>query len=130
MGAASQNHRHQPHRQQLGRRQMDPTIAALVVACTSLVGNLALLVKVITDKIKLTNDRLATKTERDNAEQEIRDAVLKHGFQIQQLKDQQALTSTVVDDLRDTCATLNTNIVKLDLNVGNLTEAIKELKKL
>lgn len=107
---------------------MDPTIAALVVAVTSLVGNLALLVKVITDKIKLTNDRLATKTERDNAEQEIRDAVLKHGFQIQQLKDQQALTSTVVDDLRDTCATLNTNIAKLDLNVVNLTEAIKELK--
>lgn len=107
---------------------MDPTIAALVVAVTSLVGNLGLLVKVITDKIKLTNDRLATKTERDNAEQEIRDAVLKHGFQIQQLKDQQALTSTVVDDLRDTCATLNTNIAKLDLNVVNLTEAIKELK--
>lgn len=107
---------------------MDPTIAALVVAVTSLVGNLALLVKVITDKIKLTNDRLATKTERDNAEQEIRDAVLKHGFMIQQLKDQQALTSTVVDDLRDTCATLNTNIAKLDLNVVNLTEAIKELK--
>jgi len=107
---------------------MDPTIAALIVAITSLVGNLALLVKVITDKIKLTNDRLATKTERDNAEQEIRDAVLKHGFQIQQLKDQQALTSTVVDDLRDTCATLNTNIAKLDLNVVNLTEAIKELK--
>ena len=107
---------------------MDPTIAALVVAVTSLVANLAILVKVITDKIKLTNDRLATKTERDNAEQEIRDAVLKHGFQIQQLKDQQALTSTVVDDLRDTCATLNTNIAKLDLNVVNLTEAIKELK--
>ena len=107
---------------------MDPTIAALVVAVTSLVGNLALLVKVVTDKIKLTNDRLATKTERDNDSQALHDAVLKHGFMIQQLKDQQALTSTVVDDLRDTCATLNTNIVKLDLNVGNLTEAIKELK--
>ena len=128
MGTASQGYRHQPNLRKLGRRRMDPTIAALVVAVTSLVGNLALLVKVITDKIKLTNDRLATKTERDNAEQEIRDAVLKHGFQIQQLKDQQALTSTVVDDLRDTCATLNTNIAKLDLNVVNLTEAIKELK--
>lgn len=107
---------------------MDPTITALIVAATSLVANVAILVKVITDKIKLTNDRLATKTERDNDSQALHDAVLKHGFQIQQLKDQQALTSTVVDDLRDTCATLNTNIVKLDLNVGNLTEAIKELK--
>lgn len=107
---------------------MDPTIAALVVAITSLVANLALLVKVIADKIKLTNDRAATATARDKDSQDLHDAVLKHGFMIQQLKDQQALTSTVVDDLRDTCATLNTNIAKLDLNVVNLTEAIKELK--
>lgn len=107
---------------------MDPTLTALIVAITSLVANLAILVKVVTDKIKLTNDRLATKAERDKDSQDLHDTVLKYGFQIQQLKDQQALTSTVVDDLRDTCATLNTNIVKLDLNVGNLTEAIKELK--
>ena len=107
---------------------MDPTMTALIVAVTSLVANLAILVKVVTDKIKLTNDRLATKAERDKDSQDLHDTVLKYGFQIQQLKDQQALTSTVVDDLRDTCATLNTNIVKLDLNVGNLTEAIKELK--
>ena len=107
---------------------MDPTLTALIVAITSLAANLAILVKVVTDKIKLTNDRLATKAERDKDSQDLHDTVLKYGFQIQQLKDQQALTSTVVDDLRDTCATLNTNIVKLDLNVGNLTEAIKELK--
>ena len=107
---------------------MDPTLTALIVAITSLVANLAILVKVITDKIKLTNDRLATKAERDKDSQDLHDTVLKHSFQIQQLRDQQALTSTVVDDLRDTCATLNTNVVKLDLNVGNLTEAIKELK--
>lgn len=108
---------------------MDPIMAALIVAITSLVGNLALLVKVITDKMKLTNERLATKTERDRDSQELHDMVLKHGFQISQLKDQQALTSTVVDDLRDTCATLNTNIVKLDTNVSNLTSVIKELKE-
>lgn len=45
---------------------MDPTITALIVACTSLAANLALLVKVITDKIKLTSDRTETKTARDN----------------------------------------------------------------
>ena len=107
---------------------MDPTITALIVAATSLVGNLALLVKVVTDKIKLTNDRAATAAARDKDSQDLHDSVLKHGFQIQQLRDQQALTSTVVDDLRDTCNTLNTNIVKLDLNVANLTDVIKELK--
>jgi peptidoglycan hydrolase CwlO-like protein len=107
---------------------MDPTMTALIVAVTSLVANLAILVKVVTDKIKLTNDRAATAAQRDKDSQDLHDAVLKHGFQIQQLKDQQALTSTVVDDLRDTCATLNTNIVKLDLNVANLADVIKELK--
>lgn len=107
---------------------MDPTLTALIVAATSLIGNLALLAKVIADKVKLTSDRAATAAARDKDSQDLHDAVLRHGFQIQQLKDQQALTSTVVDDLRDTCATLNTNIAKLDLNVVNLTEAIKELK--
>ena len=107
---------------------MDPTLTALIVAITSLVANLAILVKVITDKIKLTNDRAATAAARDKDSQDLHDTILKYGFQIQQLKDQQALTSTVVDDLRDTCATLNTNVVKLDLNVGNLTKAIEELK--
>lgn len=107
---------------------MDPTITALIVAATSLIGNLALLVKVVTDKIKLTRDRADTAAARDKDSQDLHDSVLKHGFLIQQLKDQQALTSTVVDDLRDTCATLNTNIVKLDLNVANLTDVIKELK--
>ena len=107
---------------------MDPTITALIMAATSLLGNLALLAKVITDKIKLSRDRADTASARDKDSQELHDSVLKHGFQIQQLKDQQALTSTVVDDLRDTCATLNTNIVKLDLNVANLTDVIKELK--
>lgn len=107
---------------------MDPTITALIVAATSLLGNLALLAKVVADKVKLTTDRAATAAARDKDSQELHDSVIKHGFMIQQLKDQQALTTNVVDDLRDTCSTLNMNIAKLDLNVVNLTEVIKELK--
>lgn len=107
---------------------MDPTITALIVAATSLCANGAILFKVITDKIKLTRERADTAATRDKDSQELHDAVLKHGFMIQQLRDQQALTATVVDDLRDTCATLNTNIVKLDINVANLADVIKELK--
>ena len=101
----------------------------LIGAVVVLLTEAAALVKVYRDLLAVKASRNETKLARDADSQDLHDKVLKHGFQIQQLKDQQALTATVVDDLRDTCNTLNTNIVKLDVNVGNLAEAIKELKK-
>ena len=100
-------------------------IAALVLFLTNLAG----LVKVWGDLAKQKADRADTKAARDKDSLEIHDAILKHGFQIQQLRDAQSLQATVVDDLRDQCSALNTNIVKLDTNVANLTEAIKELRR-
>ena len=104
-------------------------IAALVGAVVMCLGNLGALIKVWTDNVKLRNDRAQTKEARDKDSLELHDKVLKLEFACSQLKDQQTLTATVVDDLRDQCATLNTNIVKLDMAVANLTEAIKELRK-
>jgi hypothetical protein len=78
---------------------------------------------------KIKASRIETKGERDSDSREIRDTLLKHDFAICQLKDSQQLTATVVDDLRDTCAALNTSVAKLDLNVVNLADAIKELRK-
>lgn len=78
---------------------------------------------------KIDGERKVTKEARDKDSLEVHDTLLKHSFQIQQLKDDQLLTSTVVDDLRDTCSQLNSNIVKLDTNVLNLTEVVRELKK-
>lgn len=104
-------------------------IAALVGAVVMCLGNLGALIKVWTDNVKLRNDRAQTKEARDKDSLELHDKVLKLEFTCSQLKDQQTLTATVVDDLRDQCATLNTNIVKLDMAVANLTEAIKELRK-
>lgn len=104
----------------------DPKFTAAVII---LITNVAALIKVYTDLLKVKADRKSTAEVRDADSQDLHDKVLKHGFLIQQLKDQQALTATVVDDLRDTCNTLNTNLVKLDTNVSNLTEAIKELKR-
>ena len=104
-------------------------IAAVVGAILLCLGNLAALIKVWTDNAKVVKDRIATKLERDKDSTELHDKVLKLEFTTQQLKDSQALTAQVVDDLRDQCSTLNTNIVKLDMAVANLTEVIKELKK-
>lgn len=100
-------------------------IGAVVLVLTAAAG----LLKVWTDLAKVKTDRLATKTERDKDSLEIHDQILKHSFQLQQLKDAQSLTATVVDDLRDTCSQLNSNIVKLDTNVLNLTEVVKELRR-
>lgn len=104
-------------------------IAALVGAVVMCLGNLGALIKVWTTVAQQKSDRLQTKEARDKDSLELHDKVLKLEFASTQLKDQQALTATVVDDLRDQCATLNTNIVKLDMAVANLTEVIKELRK-
>lgn len=104
----------------------DPKIIAAVVA---VLVNVAALIKAYTDIIKIKADRADVKQARDKDSQELHDKVLSQGFAIQQLRDAQSLTSTVVDDLRDQCSTLNSNIVKLDTNVANLTEAIKEMRR-
>lgn len=104
-------------------------IAAVVGAVLLCLGNLAALIKVWTDNAKVVKDRIATKLERDKDSTDLHDKVLKLEFTTQQLKDSQQLTAQVVDDLRDQCSTLNTNIVKLDMAVANLTEVIKELRK-
>ena len=108
---------------------MDPTIAALVVAITSLVGNLALLVKVIADKIKLTNDRLATKTERDNAEQQLRDKVLQLEFSAGQAKDNIGLLFTKVEDSNKQISLLNTQVAQVLTKMDSVIEGLGELKK-
>lgn len=104
----------------------DPKLTAALVG---LIVELTLLVKVWRDLLAMKQARADTAQVRNADSQEIHDTILKHGFQLQQLKDAQSLQATVIDDLRDTCSTLNSNIVKLDTNVANLTEAIKELKR-
>lgn len=100
-----------------------------IAACVLLITNLAGLIKLWGDLARQRADRIETKAARDKDSSELHDKVLKHDFMISQLKDAQSLQATVIDDLRDTCSTLNSNIVKLDTNVANLTEAIKEMKK-
>lgn len=103
--------------------------ATLIGGVVLLLTQAAAFLKVYTDLAKTKADRAQTKEARDKDSLELHDKVLKLEFTTTQLKDQQALTATVVDDLRDQCATLNTNIVKLDMAVANLTDAIKELRK-
>lgn len=112
---------------------MEPTVAALIVACTSLVANLALLVKVITDKIKLTNERTETKSARDKDSQELHDKVLKLEFNSTQAKDNISLLFAKLEDSNKQAALLNTQlaqvITKMDSVIDTLTELKKEMRE-
>lgn len=101
----------------------------LITAVALFITNAAGLIKVWTDLAAVRRSRLETSEARNKDSQELHDKVLKLEFTTQQLKDSQQLTTQVVDDLRETCAVLNTSVAKLDLNIENLAEAVKELKK-
>lgn len=105
---------------------MTPELVAAIISI--LLAGSALL-KQLADNYKIRNERMATKAERDADSTELHDKVLKLEFTTTQLKDNQSLNATAIDDLRDQTAALNVNIVKLDMAVASLTEAIKELKK-
>lgn len=102
--------------------------AELTTALIGLILAVTGLVKLWTDFLKLKKDRAETKEARDKDSQVLHDLVLKHDFAITTIKDNQALHNTVIDDLKDSVAVLNTNVVKLGVVVDNLTDIVKELK--
>lgn len=101
----------------------------LTVALIGFIVALTALIKLYTEVLKIKKDREAVKLARDRDSEDLHDQVLKNTFQIQQLKDAQSLTATTLDDLRDTCAALNTSVAKLDVSSANLADAVKELKR-
>ena len=103
--------------------------AALIGAVVLVLTNSAAAIKLWGDVQKQKADRAETKELRDKEALQIRDRLLKAEFNITQLKDSQALTATVLDDLRDTTAALNTATAKLELTTDNLAEALKGLRK-
>ena len=104
----------------------DPKFIAAVIA---LIVNVGALIKAYTDILKIKADRAETKSARDADAAKLHDDVLKHTMQIAQLKDNQALHATVMDDLRDTTAALNTNVAKLGVVVESLSETVKRLRR-
>lgn len=108
---------------------MDPTIAALVVAVTSLCANGAILVKVIADKIKLTSARLATKAERDSDSQKLHDEVQRLTWENARIKEDLAFTKTSLDDHQIQLATLNTELAKVSTKLDSALEILHDLKE-
>lgn len=65
-------------------------------------------------------DREVTKAVRNKDSQEIHDTLLRHTFQIDELKGQNVHHEQVLDDLNKQMGLLNTNIVKLQVTIENM----------
>lgn len=63
----------------------------------------------------INNQRKNTKDVRDKDSLEIHDKILKHDFDIANLKGQAVAHDNLINDLRDQIALLNTNIVRLSV---------------
>ena len=102
--------------------------AALIGAIVLLLTNLAAWLKTASDVAKQKVDRAETKLTRDKDSQELHDAVIKHGFQLQALKDDVVLHNTVMSDMQSAMNELNVNCAKLSIVVEQLAETVKELR--
>lgn len=105
---------------------MDPTITALIVATTSLVGNLGLLVKVIADKIKLASDRAATAAARDKDSQELHDNTQKNTWNIGILRDEINLLKTQHQDTEHKISLVVKELAVVSTKLDNLIELVKQ----
>lgn len=68
---------------------------------------------------KVEKDRAETKSMRDTDSQNIHDTLLKHTFEIANLKGQQDHHTELLEDLTKQMSILNTNIVKLQVTIDS-----------
>lgn len=72
----------------------------------------------------LTKDRENTKIQRDNDSQTIHDDILKLKFKVSELDGRTVKHESVIEDMRQQLAELNTNIVRLAVVVEELAKKI------
>lgn len=75
---------------------------------------------------RMEKDRQETKTARDNDSQAIHDTLLKHSFEITNLKGIVDLHKDRLESIDKQLAVVNQELVKLNLQVEHLTDALKE----
>ena len=90
--------------------------------------NLAAYLKARSDVKAIRDDREATKETRDKDSQELHDAVMKHGWDIQNLKDMSGHRDQVIEQLQQQISILNSTMATTNVKLDTLVDAIKELK--
>lgn len=74
----------------------------------------------------LEKDRTATKKNRDDDSQEIHDTLLKHSFELANLKGTIDLHNDKLESIDKQLSIVNQELVKLNIQVENLASALKE----
>ena len=112
---------------------MTPEIIAAIVACllgvAGLITALTTWIKAKTSTEQIKAERLRTKESRDSEAKELRDQILKNTWEINQLKTNAKHNETLVDDLRNQIAAVNTEVAKALVKLDEIAKSITELKQ-
>lgn len=104
---------------------MTPELITAIIAC---LGALTAFLKARSDISSIKEERSETKASRDKDSQELHDAVMKHGWEIQNLKDMSGHRDQVMEQLQSQINALNTTLATTNVKLDTLVDVIKELK--
>lgn len=77
---------------------------------------------------KIESNRKVTKDERDKDSQELHDKIMKHDWEINQIKSDNNHRDVLLDDLRKQVEAVNKNLAVVATKLDNLVEVIKGKK--
>jgi len=103
--------------------------SALASLLPTLGGPAIAILIVIFMYLKITSARKETKAERDKDSQEIHDKIIKHDFEIANLKGDFAQQRNVNEDLNKQIVELSKAVAQFSVAVETLTQAVAELKQ-
>jgi hypothetical protein len=78
---------------------------------------------------KIDADRKVTKGERDKDSQDLHDKLMKHDWEIGQIKADNSHRDILLDDLRKQVEAVNQNLAIVATKLDSLVEAVKEHKR-
>lgn len=98
---------------------------------SNVIGFLLALAIYLYFKYKVGNievDRSKTKETRDTEISKIHDSILKHTFEIDNLKMTALHHSEILDDIKQELGVLNTEVAKLSVSIDTLTQLLNNQK--
>ena len=103
--------------------------ASLIGAVVLVLTSLATYIKSRGEVKAIKDDREATKVHRDKEAQELRDALLKATWEIDNIKREANHKGTLLADLQKQVNILNQNLAVNNATMENLVQAIRDLKE-
>lgn len=77
---------------------------------------------------KIEGNRKVTKVERDRDSQDLHDKIMRHDWEINQIKDDNNHRDVLLDDLRKQVEAVNQNLAIVATKLDSLVEAVKGKK--